>query len=295
MRPQLRHGRTPCRRLAGWARGLALAPLAGCLPHLGVSAQEPPFLNGIDFDEPTHALRLPPSLREISGLAFLDTRLLAHNDEDGFLVELNKEDGSVIGWTHLGPDRVLGDFEGVATLGDTLFMITSGGTLVAFQESVDDQPVSYVATLTPAGDICEIEGLASALDGRLWAVCKTNRDRALRNGLRILAMDPLEPDGPVQMVFEMTEEQLDYIGVEGLRPSAIEILPGGHTLVLSARGRLLLELDTRGRPVAWVELSKSRHPQAEGLAVSPDGALWIADEGGRGRGRLVRYGPRQGG
>ncbi len=263
------------------------------MSHLGVSAQEPPFLNGIDFDEPTESLRLPPSLREISGLAFLDSRLLAHNDEDGFLVELNKEDGSVVRWTHLGPDRVLGDFEGVATRGDSLFMITSGGTLVMFEESVDDHPVSYVATPTPAKDICEVEGLASGLDGRLWAACKTNRDRALRNGLRILALDPTRPDAPLQTVVEMTAGQLEYFGVEGLRPSAIDVLPGGHTLVLSARGRLLLELDTRGRPVAWVELSKSRHPQAEGLAVSPDGALWIADEGGRGRGRLTRYGPRE--
>ena len=253
--------------------------------------QDVPLLNRIDLEEPAEELRLPPSLREASGLAFLGSRLLSHNDEDGFLVEVNPDDGSVIRWTHLGPDRVRGDFEGVAVRGDTLYMITSGGTLVSFLEAEDDQPVPYETISTETEELCEIEGLATSAEG-LKAVCKENYDRDLKNGLRILTMDPSGEGGPAEVSLELTEAQLASVGIEDLRPSGIEVTPGGHTLILSSKNRMILELDTRGRPVAWVELSGSRHRQPEGLALAPDGSLWIVDEGGRGRGRLTRYAPR---
>lgn len=248
------------------------------------------MLNRIDFEDPAEELRLPASLREVSGLVFLGTRLLSHNDEDGFLVEVDTKDGSVIHWTHLGPDRVRGDFEGVAALGDTLYMITSGGTLVSFQEAEDDRPVPFEAISTEAEEVCEIEGLARSPAGELWAVCKNNYDRALEDGLRILVVDPA--GAPARAALELTKAQLASVGIEDLRPSGIEVTPAGHTLILSARNHMIVELDARGRPIAWVELSGSRHRQAEGIALAADGSLWIADEGGRGRGRMTRYAPR---
>ena len=256
-------------------------------------SQDRPVLDGIDFGDPAEELRLPPSLREVSGLAFYGSRLLSHNDEDGFLVEVNREDGSVTHWTHLGPDRVRGDFEGVATRGDTLYMITSGGTLVSFREADGDQPVPYRTILTEAGDICEVEGLTAGPTTELWAVCKENYDAALKDGLRILTLDASGEGGPARPTLELTAAQLGSVGIEDLRPSGIEVTPSGHTLILSARNRMILELDPGGRPVAWVQLSRSRHKQAEGIALAPDGSLWIADEGGRGRGRLTRYDPKE--
>lgn len=290
-----RHTREPGRNLPGPLATLAASTLLlamGPAPEPGQWstgwAQEAPLLNRIDFEDPAEELRLPPSLREVSGLAFVGTRMLSHNDEDGFLVEVNPDDGSVVHWTHLGPDRVRGDFEGVASRGDTIYMITSGGTLVSFQEAEDDRPVPFKAVSTETGDLCEIEGLTTSSAGVLRAVCKVNYDDAMKGGLRILVVDP--SGVPARVELELTRQQLASVGIEDLRPSGIEVTPAGHTLILSARNRMIVELDARGRPVAWVELSGSRHRQAEGIALAADGSLWIADEGGRGRGRLTRYG-----
>lgn len=58
----------------------------------------------------------------------------------------------------------------------------------------------------------------------------------------------------------------------------------GHLLALSDESRLILELDVGGRPLSTMSLSKGRHglqktvPQAEGLAVDDDGALYLVSE-----------------
>ena len=55
-------------------------------------------------------------------------------------------------------------------------------------------------------------------------------------------------------------------------------------LALSDESRLILELDVDGRPLSTMSLSKGRHglqktvPQAEGIAVDDDGALYLVSE-----------------
>jgi hypothetical protein len=47
-----------------------------------------------------------------------------------------------------------------------------------------------------------------------------------------------------------------------------------------------------GEVIAGARLRAREHPQAEGLALEPDGSLLMADEGGSGRGTLSVYRPR---
>ena len=254
-----------------------------------------PFLPGIDFETPLSHHRLTPSLREISGLAWDRGRLLAHNDEDGYVVELDPSDGEPVKWVYLGPDRVRGDFEGIATSGDGLvYMTTSGGTIVSFREGDDGERVPFEATPTALSEVCEVEGLAATSTGSLVVVCKTNREEAMRNGLQIFAFDPSSAELSPDPIVRLPAPSLSTVGVRRIRPSGIEVLPNGHLLVLDARDGMILELDASSRPVAWVELSGKLHRQPEGIAVTTDGELWIADEGGRGRARLTRYGPPEG-
>ena len=91
---------------------------------------------------------------------------------------------------------------------------------------------------------------------------------------------------------QLTRPTLEALGVDGLRPSGVVELDNGHLLVLDAWRRMILELDGARRPVGWVRLDRDRHRQPEGIAVTPEGHLLIADEGGGGRARLTRYGPR---
>lgn len=58
----------------------------------------------------------------------------------------------------------------------------------------------------------------------------------------------------------------------------------GHLLALSDESRLILELDVDGRPLSTLSLSKGRQglqkavPQAEGIAMDDDGALYLVSE-----------------
>jgi hypothetical protein len=79
----------------------------------------------------------------------------------------------------------------------------------------------------------------------------------------------------------------------GFHPSELLRLPSGDRfLVLAGREHAIAELDAAGVIIAGVHLRHREHPQAEGLALRPDGSLLVADEGGNGRGTLSVYRPR---
>jgi uncharacterized protein YjiK len=58
----------------------------------------------------------------------------------------------------------------------------------------------------------------------------------------------------------------------------------GHLLGLSDESRLVVELDTAGKPVSSLSLKAGKHgleqdvPQAEGIAMGPDGTLYLVSE-----------------
>lgn len=58
----------------------------------------------------------------------------------------------------------------------------------------------------------------------------------------------------------------------------------GHLLALSDESRLIVELDTHGKPISTLSLREGRHglerdvPQAEGVAMGPDGTLYLVSE-----------------
>ncbi|MCQ4296006.1 SdiA-regulated domain-containing protein [Pseudomonas stutzeri] len=58
----------------------------------------------------------------------------------------------------------------------------------------------------------------------------------------------------------------------------------GHLLALSDESRLVVELDNKGQPLSSLSLSAGRHglhsnvPQAEGMAMGPDGTLYLVSE-----------------
>ncbi len=58
----------------------------------------------------------------------------------------------------------------------------------------------------------------------------------------------------------------------------------GHLLALSDESRLVVELDADGQPLSSLSLSAGRHglerdvPQAEGMAMGPDGTLYLVSE-----------------
>jgi len=222
---------------------------------------------------------LPAALREVSGLAPASPgSVFAHDDEQAVVHEIDLASGRTLRRFSLGDPPARGDFEGIAADRGHVYLIASDGRLLAASLGRDGARMPFEVHDTGAGADCEIEGLSPAPEpGNLLILCKR-----VRGGGR---------EGRLWRDIGLREALGD--GQEGFAPSSIEWVPARRLLVLvSARDRRLLVLDEQGRILGSHRLAAARHPQPEGVAVTPAGALVIADEGERGRpGRLTVYPP----
>ena len=261
----------------------------GALAGLVVPSQAgTPLLTRCHYRAQADTVRvLPAMLHEISGLAFFRGQLLAHNDELGGIYTINPATGSIGNFATLrGP--IQDDFEGIAVLGDTVWLMTSSGKLYGVKASASTTPVAFSLQQTGLGKRCELEGLAAdASSGVLLLPCKTLPKNA--KGVVVSRWNPRAnaPGSPATVT--AAPKAIKQAGAPHFRPSAIEMVPGSdHLLLLSSSPPALMELDGSGAPVGWQQLSP-RHAQPEGLAISPRGDLFISDEGGAGAATLSVY------
>lgn len=230
---------------------------------------------------------LPAALREISGLALYRGTLLAHDDELGRVYSINPATGAVAVFATLrGPVR--DDFEGIAVLGDTVWLMTSAGRLYGMKASASTTPVAFVQRHTGLGKRCELEGLAAdEASGVLLMPCKTLTKNG--GGLVVFRWNVAGGELAVPATVSASAADLKRAGSPRLRPSAIEPVPGSnHLLVLSASPPALLELDAIGAIRGYARLVNG-HAQPEGLAISARGDIYVTDEGGGGMATLSLY------
>jgi uncharacterized protein YjiK len=233
---------------------------------------------------------LPRNLREISGLALTpDDRLFAHGDERARIVEVDYRKGVVIKQFGLGRPELRGDFEGIAAVGDALYLLASNGVLYQFKEGKDGEAVPYTEFDTRLGQECEFEGLAyaSAAESLLLA-CKNVAIKGLKRSLVIfqVKLDPKAPERITRLALPV-DEVVGSNPWKQLSPSDITVDPAtGNYVVITAQESALVVLTPAGKPVSARRIP-GRHPQAEGVAITRDGVLLVSDEAPRGGGDAV--------
>jgi uncharacterized protein YjiK len=244
--------------------------------------------------EPRFHWSLPNRLKEISGLALTpDGRLFAVDDERAIVYEIDYERGGLRKAFALGEPAVAGDFEGLAHDGERFWLVTSDGQLYGAVEGADGMRVEYELQDSGFGKRCEIEGLAWFRE-RLLVLCK---DARKGEQLAVYAWDPQAAVEDESGGFELPlSDILDRLERSTLHPSGLTVDPRRGTLLLiAARERALVELGPAGEFLDAIELPLvGLHPQAEGIELTENGTLIIADEGGGGRARLAVYSAAQG-
>jgi uncharacterized protein YjiK len=236
--------------------------------------------------------KLPGKLREISGLALTnDQRLLAITDEDAIVYELDYDSGAINKAFALGQPTVRGDFEGIAVVDQTVWLLTSDGQLFATSEGRDGERMNYAQYDTGLGEYCELEGLAQDGSNKtLLLACKETRSK--RHALKIfqvsVAGDEPEQTGATTI---SQAEIAEIIDGKHVRPSGIAIDPAsGNRILVAANHKALITYSPDGTLIDAIILPGSnRHRQAEGIEITKDGRLLIADEGGNGQARLAVY------
>lgn len=254
--------------------------------HAGVLAAHP-----LDSDHMVQ-WKLPSRLSEVSGLALTDDgRLFAMDDEKAAIYELDIERRRLVKAFALGSPILRGDFEGIAVVDASIYLISSAGDLFVASEGEDGEQVDFEQYDTGAGEYCEIEGLA-AIRRHLLIVCK--QAHGDRESLPILFWSLAEKTLDESATIELPMKKITAgIGKRRVNPSGIAVDPQtGNLLLVAARQHALIELTAEGKFIGALRLPMSRrHRQPEGIEIMQDGRLLIADEGGSHKPRLAVYRP----
>lgn len=238
---------------------------------------------------------LPGSLSEISGLTVTpDGRLLAHDDEQSNVYEIDYHRGVLTKIFTLGDRAERGDFEAIANAEGHVYLLTSQGKLYEAREGRNGERVPFTMHNTGLGDECEMEGMTWDPSLRsLVIACKHLQRKKLQHAdAIILVRIPLPGTDGERKYIEISKDELSQqLGGEAFHPSDIARDPRtGNYVMVAGIEREIAEVTPDGRVVWARPLPHGGHAQPEGVAVTKDGAIIVSDEG-RGRPPVITVYP----
>jgi hypothetical protein len=246
---------------------------------------------GETADEPIARWDLPRGLHEVSGLAVTaDGRLLAHGDEQARIYEIDYRRGVVVKNFDVGSTPITGDFEAIAVAGARIFLVTSDATIYEIAEGAAGARVPFRMTRTDVPGCREIESATyDAATSSLVLACKTPVKGA-GDAIRLYQW-AVDGQTPARERVVIPLDALRARGLTGKRFSASDIArrpDNGNFVMVAGPERAYAEVTPAGEVVVARMLPKG-HPQPEGVTVTADGLLLIADEGGKGDASLTVY------
>lgn len=232
---------------------------------------------------------VPKELTEISGIAYIGKdRFICVQDEMGILYFYNTASGEIEKRVKFAGK---GDFEGLALAGKTAWVLRSDGVLYEVSPYDSDQPEvkEYATPLTPKNDC---EGVAFDKKNNRLLVTVKKPDQKGSNPVYSfnLSTKTLDTNPAITIAFsDPLFEKQDKKKNREIRPSAIAFHPeNGDLYVLEGTSPKLLVLDASHKPKKLWILDKDQFRQPEGLAFSPAGDLFISNEGGKGKGNILK-------
>lgn len=241
---------------------------------------------GLDAYEVEIEARVIDGLKaNVSALSFDPQRktLFTVTNKHPELVELSLE-GRIL---RRIPLTGFGDAEAVEYISPGIYVISDEHSQRLIKVHVDDATTTLDAAdaeqLTlgiDAGGNNGFEGLAYDNQGRRLFIAKERRP------VQIIEVRGF-PDAGTHSpnILEVTSNKQRDAGLFVRDLSSLQFDErSGHLLALSDESRQILELDTEGRPVANVSLTKGSMglsksvPQAEGIAMGDDGTLFVVSE-----------------
>ena len=233
---------------------------------------------------------LPGFLREASGLAKVDERLLlTHNDEKGHIYSITLPSLQITKLVSLGNPVVLDDFEGIAVSGDNVYMITSTGKLYVIPNvsfTAANQLANWSILDTGLAAACEVEGLHFD-DGKLLIPCKNiyKRNGKKKSGKDRITVYSYVPgkDTEARKLFSLDDDRLKG---NRKRVTGIDSDVNFYYFLTPAN---VLRVNRNTLSLQFFPLDSAVHKQPEGIAMMDNGSVYLVDDRKHAAGGLSHY------
>lgn len=235
---------------------------------------------------------LPGELVEISGIAFSGRdEVAAVQDEEGRLYFYNLDSRKV---TRQVPFAGPGDYEGIAVVGKTAWVIRADGVLYEIEDHTAGKPKvsKHVTGLTRKQDV---EGLTyDKKNNRLLLAIKGQESvGAGYKGIYAFNLKSRKMDKSPAYRIELGDPVFSGVGgkkkEDVIQPSDLAVHPAtGEVYVVDGAKPKMLVLDATGKPKHLYKMKGSDFPQPEGIDFNEAGELFISNEGGKGQGTILK-------
>ncbi len=264
-------------------------------------------IKGYNLSSPNKTLVLPDILNEVSGLTVIDSSTIGCvQDENGILFIYDITHNKIKSQYSFNID---GDYEGIALVGKTMYVLRSDGTLfeISDYESKNYKLQKYVTGI-PANNN---EGLCHDADhNRLLIACKSKLGKGpeLKDKRAIYSFDLSRKKLIEEPVFYFDVATIKQYAVEknlelperskkkGVEPvikfftSAIAIHPISKKLyLLSAADHMLFIFDMNGKLEHLEQLEPKMFNKPEGISFLDDGDMLITNEAQNLKPTLLRF------
>lgn len=233
---------------------------------------------------------LPKELIEISGISWIsDDRFACVQDELGKVYIYNTLTAKIEKEIPFGEP---GDYEGIAIAGETIYVLQANGTIIEIENYDSAKPLEkkYKTQLTKKQD-CESMAYDQKNNRLLIAIKAEESDNASYKG--IYAFNLKTKEMAVKPVYRIDLNHQIFNGEKSkkktIQPSDMAIHPlSGDIYIIEATTKpKLLILNASGSIRSLHDLPGSDFPQPEGITFSPEGKMYISNEGKNKPGNII--------
>lgn len=229
---------------------------------------------------------LHKQLLEISGITYANDQLLyAINDEDGKIFEVDFGDGKPTAVKFGGE----ADYEDVVFFDSTYYVLQSNGSMnvVPFDNPSAAQKFAY-----PKKRKIEFESLY--YDSSISKLVLLSKEqRQVDEALLAYTFDPVTNEFSPAPYYQISLREIkklmkDYSAE--CKPSAAAIHPKLKKLfIIASVGKVLVVCSLKGEVEKVYSINPDLFSQPEGICFSPEGDMFISNEGLQGKATIIKY------
>ena len=239
---------------------------------------------------------LPEKLLEISGLSWMDNeRFACVQDETGIVFIYNAAKSTI---EKEIPFSGAGDYEGLAVVGETVWVIRSDGKLYEIN-SIKSSKAVVKEHDTPLTAKHNAEGLCYDSKNNRLLIALKDGEPGSTDYKGIYGFDLASKKMVDQPVLKIDLKNEAFSGMESskkkakpgdvIMPSGIAVHPTtGDIYITEGRKPKLLITDASGAIKKLIELDKNDFLQPEGITFSSSGELFISNEGLKQPGNILK-------